>query len=35
MLYRAPEISWSDLLADDIICYSTEIDNYELIEIEW
>lgn len=35
LLYHSPEVSWSDLEAYEIICYSTDIDDYDVEHLEW
>ena len=35
LLYRAPQLSWGSLLATEIICLSSDIDETEYTEITW
>lgn len=35
LLYRAPQVYWSDLLANEIICISTDIEDYDYTVIDW
>jgi hypothetical protein len=35
LLYRAPQVYWSDLVANEIICYSSDIDEYNYQELTW
>lgn len=35
LLYHAPQVFWSVLVANDIICYSTEIDEYNWEDLTW
>lgn len=35
LLYHAPQVDFGDLVTDEIICYSTDIEDYNYQDITW